>query len=93
MPMHRIVIMLGAFAGVLLNLTAATADEQTLREVVDQKIQPSLPIVDLHDATAKFVKARRAGVHQRRSRSHADARICLDAGNRAAIIRCAEKYR
>ena len=93
MPMHRIVIMLGAFAGVLLNLTAATADEQTLREVVDQKIQPSLPIVDLHGATAKSAKVRREGVRLRRSRAHADARICLDAGNRAAIIRCAEKYR
>jgi len=93
MPMQRIVIMLGALAGVLLNLTAATADEQTLPDAADQKIQTSILFVDSHDAIANFVKVRRDGVRHRRSRAHADARICLDAANRAAIIRCAEKYR
>ena len=93
MPMQRIVIMLGALAGVLLNLTAATADEQTLPDAADQKIQTSILFVDSHDAIAKLVKVRRDGAHPKRSRGHADARICLDAGNRGAIIRCAEKYR
>jgi hypothetical protein len=93
MPMQRIVVMLGAFAGVLLNLTAATADEQTLPDAADQKIQASILFVDSHDAIAKLVKVRGDGGRHRRSRGHADARICLDAGNRGAIIRCAEKYR
>ncbi len=93
MPMQWIVVMLGAFAGVLLNLTAATADEQTLPDPADQKVQSSILFVDSHDAIAKLVKVRRDGVRHRRSRSHADARICLDAANRSAIIRCAEKYR
>lgn len=93
MPMQRMVVMLGAFASVLLNLTAATADKQTLPDAADQKIQASIPIVDSHDAIAKLVKAPRGGVRHRRSRGHADARICLDAANKAAIIRCAEKYR
>ncbi len=94
MPMQRIVVMLGAFAGVLLHLTAATAaGEQTLPNGADQKIQTSILFVDSHDAIAKLVKVRRDGARPKRSRGHADARICLDAGNRGAIIRCAEKYR
>src|SRR6266850_967559 len=93
MPMQRIVIMLGALAGVLLNLTAATADEQTLPDGADRKIQTSILFVDSQDAIAKLVKVRRDGARHKRSKAHADARICLDAGNRGAIIRCAEKYR
>ena len=93
MPIQRMAVMLGAFASVLLNLTAATADEQTLPDAADQKIQASILFVDSHDAIAKLMKVRRDGVRHRRSRGHADARICLDAASRAAIIRCAEKYR
>ena len=93
MPMQQMVVMLGTFASVLLNSTAATADEQTLPHAADQKVQASILFVDSHDAIAKLVKVRRDGVRHRRSRGHADARICLDAANRAAIIRCAEKYR
>jgi hypothetical protein len=93
MPMRRIVVMLGAFAGVLFNLPAAAADEQTLPYSADQKTQASMLLVDSRDAIAKSVKVRRDGVRHRRSRSHADARICLEAANRSAIILCAEKYR
>lgn len=92
MPMQWMV-MLGAFAGALLNLPAAAADEQTLADAADQKTQASILLVDSRDAMAKSVKVRRDGVRHRRSRDHADARICLEAANRSAIIRCAEKYR
>src|SRR6267378_2950241 len=93
MPMQPMVVMLGAFASVLLNLTAAASDEQTPPDAADQKIQASMLIGDPHDAIAKLAKVPRGRARHRRSRDHADARICLDAGNRPAIILCAEKYR
>ena len=100
---RRMVVMLGAFAGVLLNFAAATADEKTPPDAADRKIRASILIVDSHDAIAKADKAvvtsesRPAVVsaarHHGRSRGHRDARTCLDAANNAAVIRCAEKYR
>ena len=103
MLMRRMVVMLGAFAGVLLNFAAATADEKTPPDAADQKIQASILIVDSHDAIAKADKAvatnesgsavATAAPPHRRSRGHRDARTCLNAANNAAVIRCAEKYR
>ena len=103
MLMRRMVVMLGAFAGVLLNFTAATADEKTPPDAADQKIQASILIVDSHDAIAKADKAVAksesgpavvsAARPHGRSRGHRDARTYLDAANNAAVIRCAEKYR
>ena len=61
MLMRRMVVMLGAFAGVLLNFTAATADEKTPPDAADQKIQASILIVDSHDAIAAWVKDPKGG--------------------------------
>lgn len=61
MLMRRMVVMLGAFAGVLLNFTAATADEKTPPDAADQKIQASILIVDSHDAIATWVKDPKGG--------------------------------
>ena len=61
MLMKRIVVMLGAFAGVLLNPAAATADEKTPPDAADQEMRASILIVDSHDAIAAWVKEPKGG--------------------------------
>ncbi len=86
MLMRRMVVMLGAFAGVLLNFAAATADEKTPPDAI-VGADKAMATSESRPAVAT------AAPSHRRSRGHRDARTCLNAANTAAVIRCAEKYR
>lgn len=82
--MKRLVIIGAALACALPALAAASAGDQTLLAASGDK-----PVAKNETQAA----ARNAAAPKRRSRATEDARHCLNAGDNAAIIRCAEKYR
>lgn len=72
-------------AGAIFTLQAATEESPEA-----QPAEMNAPETEQEAAVQTAMPVRRT---RPRNYSHKDARVCLDAGDNAAIIRCAEKYR
>jgi hypothetical protein len=92
MQIKPIFAIAGAVAGMLLGcsgLVAAAQDEPVEQTEITPQPKPGGQEMMAEEKPAAIpIRSGRPRVER-----HRDARVCLDAGNNVAIIKCAEKYR